>query len=1088
MGLLDDIVAEREEEQIQGLPIAPEIERGAWENLTVSLERSFYNIVDLAGTSVRKLSTFALEEDDPRKEIGAGWIGRNAGRMAMQAGDLAADPSLAPETDPELMDKFAELLGTTIPYTVAAIGAAAIGGGGAALAGMAAGGIKLTAAAAAGLMSFSIMREEAYRGAIETGATEREANLEGNIVGGINALLELANLGTILRGSRTGGVILKSIALNARNKAWSQVLKEGGKFTMTMVRSATEEAIQEALQGTTSELVPKLLRGEEIKPGFWGRRGTEAVGGAVIGTLFSGIGSMAETAISRGDARSPEVKEIEDLTIEEDIETVSVPGEIEEPVLDWDTAYKNLQEELGREPTVSEVQQEMQKESFGRNQKADMMNEGPEIDPSGRIDIDITTPLQKFSKLLKGLDISKIRELTKEEVSREKGRRVAAAEKIEKRVFEKTGDIDKTNQVARSALRGEYPKTTFKGFTNEQFSKDDWRAMKIAVQQSDLQFYERLHATDAINKMQNGLIPAPAEMDVLSRVIGSREELVGFAMLGQEKPSRLYTIMTNILNTPTTLLTTFDMSMMGRQGLMTAIRFPKQWGKAFVAQHIAFWNSPWAQAKLNEQRTGHYADTRNAAGLRENTLDGGISTTEQHFYAQWLKRIPLFGRIVAASERAAVVGLNQLRVDIFDSTAVKWEGTNKTKADYKKLADIINHSTGIGTGKFIDKYGPLLNAGFFSPRYLLSRFQLVGDGAKAFADIATGKPGAVSKIVASELIGFVMAGMMVMAMAEAAGAKVERDPRSSDFGKIQMGRTRIDIWAGNQQLVRSAAQLITGQGKSIRSDEIYTKNRLAVFGQFIQSKLSPVMGLGVEILSGKTFLGEPLPDKVDTPEGAIEYAIQKLAPLAIQDTVDAWRFQGKEAAAVAGPLAWYGIGVQTYEPSPLDNLTDIRDHYAMETFGTEWAELGPITQEALEAHRPQIVEQERISKFDRRNAEFNARRQREAGRAVEKALPKKVLREMTLLGVTVGGLSRTLTRGWRLNGELYSKYQKDLANILSKVMPKIMAIEGYNALPYDIKVEMVEGVLRESKIAIRNNIIVNANLKDVERITSESGR
>ena len=286
---------------------------------------------------------------------------------------------------------------------------------------------------------------------------------------------------------------------------------------------------------------------------------------------------------------------------------------------------------------------------------------------------------------------------------------------------------------------------------------------------------------------------------------------------------------------------------------MVAFRFPKQWGKAFVAQHKAFWNTRYAEAALNDMRTSHYADTRSTAGLRENSLDGRLSTTEQHFYAQWLKKIPVFGRVVAASERAAVVGMNKLRVSIFDRTAEQWEGANKTKSDYKKLADVINHSTGIGTGKFIDKYGPILNAGFFSPRYLLSRFQLIGDGAKAFADIATGKPGAISKIVASELVSFVAAGFLVMAMAEAAGAGVERDPRSSDFGKIKIGRTRIDVWAGNQQLARAAVQLITGQGKSIRSDEIYTKNRLEVFGSFIQSKLSPAVGLGVELLSKKTF-------------------------------------------------------------------------------------------------------------------------------------------------------------------------------------------------------------------------------------------
>ncbi|KKL00989.1 hypothetical protein LCGC14_2627600, partial [marine sediment metagenome] len=189
MGVLADLVSGRMAEQLREINIPEEIERNPWENLMVSMERSFYNIVDLAGTSVRKLSTIAFEADDPAKQEGFGWIGRNAGRIALWAGEEKMDPSLAPETDPELMDKFAELLGTTIPYTVAAIGGAAVGGGIGAAVGLTTKGVQLTAAAAAGLTSFSIMREEGYRGAIETGATESQANMEGNIEGYISTTI-----------------------------------------------------------------------------------------------------------------------------------------------------------------------------------------------------------------------------------------------------------------------------------------------------------------------------------------------------------------------------------------------------------------------------------------------------------------------------------------------------------------------------------------------------------------------------------------------------------------------------------------------------------------------------------------------------------------------------------------------------------------------------------------------------------------------------------------------------------------------------------------------------------------------------------
>ncbi len=448
--------------------------------------------------------------------------------------------------------------------------------------GLATKGIKLTAAAGAALTSFSIMREEAYRNA--EGADERTRNIEANIVGGVNALLELANLGTILRGSRTGGVILKSVALNARNKAWSQVLKEGGKFTMTMVRSATEEAIQEALQGTTSELVPKMLRGVEIEPGFWGRRGTEAVGGAVIGTLFSGLGSMGEAAISKGQARAPQISEIEDLAV--------TPREdfIEEEFIETEAVRDQLEKEIGREATPDEVAQEIDRRTFTKEQKMDVINEGQEIDTSVRVDA-IDRPLfERFDKLVKDLDVKEIRQLTEKERKIEAGKRVAVAQKVKEETFEKTKDIDAANEISKRMMAGKLPSSTFEKFSDEQFSPSDWKDLRLSIFKSDLLYWEQEHATMAVHKMEQGMIPASHEMKALSRVVGleTQEALMKFAELGEKQLPLALRILAAISTTSITLKTTMDVSLLGRQGLVTAFRFPKQWGKAFLVSHKAF--------------------------------------------------------------------------------------------------------------------------------------------------------------------------------------------------------------------------------------------------------------------------------------------------------------------------------------------------------------------------------------------------------------------------------------------------------------------------------------------------------------------
>jgi len=45
-----------------------------------------------------------------------------------------------------------------------------------------------------------------------------------------------------------------------------------------------------------------------------------------------------------------------------------------------------------------------------------------------------------------------------------------------------------------------------------------------------------------------------------------------------------------------------------------------------------------------------------------------------------------------------------------------------------------------------------------------------------------------------------------------------------------------------------------------------------------------------------------------------------------------------------------------------------------------------------------------------------------------------------------------------------------------------MDIPGYESLPFNIRVEMLEMVLKETKRAVRTNIIVEANFRDLERI------
>ncbi|KKK84354.1 hypothetical protein LCGC14_2784180, partial [marine sediment metagenome] len=412
------------------------------------------------------------------------------------------------------------------------------------------------------------------------------------------------------------------------------------------------------------------------------------------------------------------------------------------------------------------------------------------------------------------------------------------------------------------------------------------------------------------------------------------------------------------------------------------------------------------------------------------------------------------GVIIKASERASVVGMNKLRAEIFDHYYYQWTGQGIADIEYKRLAEIANMSTGRAniTNEKVKAMLPLLNVAFFAPQFSGSRFEFIGKGTKALFTVVGEKIAGKEKIeatpsqkiLASELVNFVTAGTIMLTLAGMMGAKVEWDPESTDFGRMVIGRTRIDIWGGFQPIARTVAQLIAGRTKSTTTGEKFTKSRLEIFGRFIQSKLSPVAGLGVEVLSGKNFLGEPIPKFKDYAEFAQWAIYEKFAPLVLQDTIDAITYsEHKAMGALAFPLAFHGIGVQTYKTSVLDDLTQMRDHYSTRVFGKEWKNLGPLSQDALREYRPQIVQQERIAKFERRNASFDVKRQREAGVTVEKSLSREVRKEMDRVSVSLGGLSRTIVRNWRLNADLYKKYQDDLSFLLNKVLPRVINKPGY---------------------------------------------
>jgi hypothetical protein len=156
---------------------------------------------------------------------------------------------------------------------------------------------------------------------------------------------------------------------------------------------------------------------------------------------------------------------------------------------------------------------------------------------------------------------------------------------------------------------------------------------------------------------------------------------------------------------------------------------------------------------------------------------------------------------------------------------------------------------------------------------------------------------------------FASAGTTIATLAAMAGADVSIDPRSSDFGKIKIGNTRVDLWGGFQQYIRLAAQLTTGQTVSSSSGRVTNlgqgykpTTRLDVLLNAVESKTAPVLSFAIDLLKGQDYQGKPINVPVD--------AAQRFIPMIAGDVWDI--AQSNPDLLPLSALGVFGAGLQTY--------------------------------------------------------------------------------------------------------------------------------------------------------------------------------
>ena len=377
------------------------------------------------------------------------------------------------------------------------------------------------------------------------------------------------------------------------------------------------------------------------------------------------------------------------------------------------------------------------------------------------------------------------------------------------------------------------------------------------------------------------------------------------------------------LNIPRSFLAAFDLSFPFRQGVFAFARHPKEFFGNLPAMLRAAKNPEFAEqmvAAIKNDRTL----IQTAEGFRplnELTEEAklflpDISGTEafearaEEFLSQLAHRIPGVG----FSERGFIAYGDKLRSDIFRNTLQSWARQAKpaTADEIADLGIMLNVLT--GRGNLPPELAKSLSFGFFAPRFAASRPQLflaatVNNipGARRVTGTVLGAPGQttrVARLASQELVTSVGAGLAILGLVKLSGVgDVELNPLSSDFGKIKIGKTRIDFWGGARPWATTIARMITEKRKT-STGFVIPQNLMDTLTGFGRSKLAPPAALLVDVFAGETAIGEEIGTGGDI--------LRRTLPLAIQDIADAVIQEGG-AAGLLSPAALLGVGFQTYE-------------------------------------------------------------------------------------------------------------------------------------------------------------------------------
>lgn len=542
---------------------------------------------------------------------------------------------------------------------------------------------------------------------------------------------------------------------------------------------------------------------------------------------------------------------------------------------------------------------------------------------------------------------------------------------------------------ASEKLKGEYSKQ--QPVTISLTEEEKWNLWQRVDEVYANNVYNRGNARNALYRLDQDAPLRQFEVNLLRHAYG--DELADALMQSGRVRGGFWNFMFELAVTPKAILSSMDLSYPLRQGILMAPGRPREFFQSFKPMFKAGATEEGAQAiykgivtdpmevkmadgtvrtfgqMMDEAGAYRHLETFDAPLVRDETGKAVYNAgqgAEEAFrggaLAESLTR-PL-GNFVRRSNRAFTTFGNAVRHNVGKSIIKGWmkAGEDITPERIQALSNFLNRFSGRGTIGNAN-ITQALQAFAWAPQKTVA-------GPQAWAHAFHADP-LIRKQAWRNLAAFMGTGLTIMGGAYALGARVQGNPLSSDFGKIQVGKRHINIWGSDAVLMRYIAQTFTPRNLSTdpkRAFGIFNEEGALDIGQRLdpnlgvvpsdpvksagrygRSRLAPEWGAVWDVVSGRSYLGEPIrADKDSLLSMAKNYGI----PLVAQDAIEALKEEGltPESLALTGgttAFSFFGGTAQTYGPSAVQELGSIpefkglspRESYDLKQFADHVTEI-----------------------------------------------------------------------------------------------------------------------------------------------------